>query len=47
MLAVRAAAVTHASSKYEIARRLRVHRDTLTKFIELNGIAPVASAPVA
>ncbi len=29
----------NGSSKYEIARRLRVHRDTLSKFIETNGIA--------
>lgn len=28
-------------SKYEIARRLRVHRDTLTRFIETNGISSV------
>lgn len=27
-------------SKYEIARRLRVHRDTLSKFIEKNEIQP-------
>lgn len=35
-------------SKYEIARRLRVHRDTLRKFIEVNGItATPVNAPVA
>ena len=27
------------SSKYEIARRLRVHRDTLSKFINVRGIS--------
>ena len=39
--------LSKGSSKYEIARRLRVHRDTLTKFIELNGIAPATSGAVA
>lgn len=34
--------LTSGSSKYEIARRLRVHRDTLNKFIALNGLAPTA-----
>lgn len=29
------------SSRYEIAKRLRVHRDTLSKFIETQGLKPV------
>lgn len=32
--------LTAGSSRHEIARRLRVHRDTLSKFIEVHGIAP-------
>lgn len=28
-------------TRYEIARRLRVHRDTLTRFIEKRGIEPI------
>lgn len=28
-------------TRYEIARRLRVHRDTLSKFIEVRGIEPI------
>ena len=30
--------LSSGSSKYEIARRLRVHRDTLNRFLETNGI---------
>lgn len=30
----------NGSSQYEIARRLRVHRDTLKRFIDINGFLP-------
>ncbi|MDE6478523.1 MAG: hypothetical protein K2L94_04745, partial [Alphaproteobacteria bacterium] len=33
------------SSRYEIARRLRVHRDTLSKFIAVRGIDKAVQTP--
>jgi len=35
--------LNNGSSKYEIARSLRVHRDTLSRFMEINGIREIVT----